>query len=208
MTGLGTGTTMARIDRPEELQMSHSTRRHEVTLQTVRLGKGRHNAASEGACVMELASMLAGEPFSDHPRAVCPVIAGFLRRYNDQLPDGQQDELYAYASLAVGTSGSRSARRARARRLLEWAGEDMSARRPLRWRPRLFPWDTIVQPVVEFAVGMPPAQRRRAVGRLLEELVAIGPRHRSGMAPVAAPPAVRAEGRDHVRSGDVPAPGA
>src|SRR3982751_2779784 len=99
MTGRATGATMARIDRPEEFQMSHSTRRPEVTLQTVRLGKGRHNSAPEGACVMELASMLAGEPFSDHPRAVCPVIAGFLRTYNDLLPDGEHDSLYPSAAL-------------------------------------------------------------------------------------------------------------
>jgi len=32
---------------------------------------------------MELASMLAGEPFSDHPDSVCPTIAGFLRAYNE-----------------------------------------------------------------------------------------------------------------------------
>jgi hypothetical protein len=203
MTGRGAAARIPRIDRPEELEMSHSTRRTEAMLQTIHLGKGRHNSPAEGACVMELASMLAGEPFGDHPRAVCPVIAGFLRRYNDQLPEGQQHELYAYASLAVGTSASRSARRERARRLLEWAGEDVARKPPRRWRPRLLPWDAIVQPAVEFAVGMPPAQRARAVGRLLEELVAIGPRHRIGMAPVA-PPAEAARdggGRDHIPSG-------
>ena len=27
--------------------------------------------------------MLAGEPFSDHPESVCPVIGSFLRAYND-----------------------------------------------------------------------------------------------------------------------------
>ena len=174
--------------------MSHSTRRPTATLQTVRLGKGRHNSPAEGACVMELASMLAGEPFSDRPRTVCPVIAGFLRRYNDRLPDGEEDELYAYASLAVGTSTSRSARRERARRLLEWAGEGG----PPRWRPRLMPWDAIVHPAVEFAIAMPPGQRRRAVRGLLEELVAIGPRHRLLMAPVVPPAAVRDGGRDQL----------
>jgi hypothetical protein len=191
---------MGRIDRPEESQMSHSTRRPAVTLQTVRLGKGRHNSPAEGACVMELASMLAGEPFSDRPRTVCPVIAGFLRRYNDRLPEGQEDELYAYASLVVGTSTSRSARRERARRLLQWAGEERSAGRSLRWRPRLLPWDAIVKPAVEFAVAMPPGQRRRAVRGLLVELVAIGPRHRLLMAPVVPPSAARDDRRDQLPS--------
>jgi len=38
-----------------------------VTHQTIRLSRGKHSSPEEGACVMELASMLAGEPFSDHP---------------------------------------------------------------------------------------------------------------------------------------------
>ena len=58
-----------------------------TTFQTVRLARGRHQSPDQGACVMELASMLAGERFSDQPRTVCPVIAGFLRAYNDILDD-------------------------------------------------------------------------------------------------------------------------
>jgi hypothetical protein len=56
---------------------------------------------------MELASMLAGEPFSDRPHAVCPVVAGFLRSYNDGLDDDRRQDLYRYASRAVGTRASR-----------------------------------------------------------------------------------------------------
>jgi hypothetical protein len=56
---------------------------------------------------MELASMLAGEPFSDRPRTVCPVIAGFLRSYNDGLDDDRRQDLYRYASRGVGTCASR-----------------------------------------------------------------------------------------------------
>jgi AhpD family alkylhydroperoxidase len=36
---------------------------------------------------MELASMLAHEPFSERPQSVCPVIGAFLRAYNDRLDD-------------------------------------------------------------------------------------------------------------------------
>ncbi len=32
--------------------------------QTVKLSRGKHSSPEYGACVMELASMLAGEPFS------------------------------------------------------------------------------------------------------------------------------------------------
>jgi hypothetical protein len=62
---------------------------------------------------MELASMLAGERFSDHPRSVCPVIAAFLRCYNDRVDDRRRQDLYQYAALAVGTRASRATRRAR-----------------------------------------------------------------------------------------------
>jgi hypothetical protein len=66
--------------------------------QTIRLSKGKHASPSEGACVMELASMLAGEPFSDRPASVCPVIAGFMRAYNDRIDDERRQDLYRYAA--------------------------------------------------------------------------------------------------------------
>lgn len=81
--------------------------------QTVILGRGRHSDPSKGACVMELASMLAGERFSDHPRSVCPVIGRYLRALNDGLDDERRQELYALAAAAVGTAAGR---RERARR--------------------------------------------------------------------------------------------
>jgi hypothetical protein len=84
---------------------------HTPSHQTVQLAKGRHSGPEDGVCVMELASMLAGERFSDHPAAVCPVIAAFLRTYNDLVEDDRRQELYAYASLAIGTRDRRARRR-------------------------------------------------------------------------------------------------
>jgi hypothetical protein len=52
---------------------------------------------------MELASMLAGEPFTDRPESVCPVIAAFLRSYNDGIDDERRRDLYRLASESVGT---------------------------------------------------------------------------------------------------------
>ena len=94
------------------------------THQTVRLERGRHSSPADGACVMELASMLAGEPFTDRPRAVCPVIGEFLRTYNDALPPPQLDDLYEYAARVVGTRGPRKLIRDRKRMCLD------AARRP------------------------------------------------------------------------------
>jgi hypothetical protein len=155
----------------------------QAAYQTVRLAKGRHDSPDRGVCVMELASMLTGERFTDHPRDVCPVIAGFLRSYNDLLPDGQQDELYAYASLVVGTAAPRSVRRRRARRVLAW-GAGAGARPRRRLQLRVQPWDLVLLPAVQAALRMSPERRRVAVRALLEELCEI----RSGApaAPVSA----------------------
>lgn len=77
--------------------------------QTVRLGRGRHHCPKDGMCVMELASRLAGERFSDRPAAVCPVLAGFLRGYNDGLPDdARHAALIGWAAHVVGTRDLRS----------------------------------------------------------------------------------------------------
>jgi hypothetical protein len=108
--------------------------------QTIRLSKGKHAAPSEGACVMELASMLAGEPFSDRPTSVCPVIAGFLRAYNDRIDDERRQDLYRYAAEVVGTRASGEIERARERRCLAWAdGIKRHRPRPLRWMARSSP---------------------------------------------------------------------
>lgn len=104
-----------------------------VTYQTIKLSKGKHTSPDDGACVMELASMLSGEPFSDHPACVCPVIGSFLRAYNDSVDDGRRQDLYAYASRVVGTRGSAEVQRARAERLLAWSTQ----LRQRRWT-RLF----------------------------------------------------------------------
>jgi hypothetical protein len=63
---------------------------------------------------MELASMLAHERFSDHPKAVCPVIGSFLRKYNDGIDDERRQDLYAVAAKVIGTR-DRRARSLRAR---------------------------------------------------------------------------------------------
>jgi hypothetical protein len=64
--------------------------------------------------------MLAGERFTDHPASVCPVVASFLRTYNDLVDDRRRQDLYAYAAKVVGSRGSNEIESARAERLNEW----------------------------------------------------------------------------------------
>src|SRR5918911_589891 len=91
------------------------------THQTVRLSAGRHRSPHAGACVMELASMLAEEPFSDRPHTSSPVIAAFLRTYNDGLDDERRQDLYPLAALIVGTAAGRRVEDERASRCLAFA---------------------------------------------------------------------------------------
>ena len=100
-----------------------------VSYQTINLSKGKHSDPEEGACVMELASMLAGEPFTDHPASVCPVIGSFLRSYNDSIDSDSRQGLYEYASKIVGSRASATIQQARAARLAQWADE-MQRTRP------------------------------------------------------------------------------
>jgi len=106
-----------------------------VTHQTIKLSKGKHSSPEGGACVMELASMLAGEPFTDHPESVCPAIGSFLRAYNDAIDDHRRQDLYAYAARVVGSRSSYEIECARTDRLAEWAAQTQSHRPTRRLLP-------------------------------------------------------------------------
>lgn len=124
------------------------------THQTVRIGRGAHRSADEGACVVELSSMLAGEPFSDRPDCVCPVVAGFLRAINDRVPYATRQRLYPYAARAVGTRGGREVERARRDLCLAHAGVDLPSR-----RGRLARWSALLGARLRIAMlmGLAPA---------------------------------------------------
>ena len=78
-----------------------------IDIAKVVLSSGAHdrpNGAFE-ACVMELSSYLAGEPWSDHPACVSPVLGEFLRSWNDSLDNKTRQKLKPYAARVIGTSG-------------------------------------------------------------------------------------------------------
>lgn len=154
-----------------------------VSHQTIKLGRGKHTSPQYGACVMELASMLAGEPFSDHPHAVSPTIGSFMRNYNDLIDDDRRQDLYVYAAKIVGTSGSPESDLARAARLVAWADAlweerarssiaDRIRRRFARDRRRAG-----VDHAARYAmhaIGRVTDEGHRAALRLVDELVAMG----------------------------------
>jgi hypothetical protein len=148
--------------------------------QTIRLSRGKHASPAEGACVMELASMLAGEPFNDHPVSVCPVIGAFLRTYNDSVDDGRRQDLYAYASKVVGSRSSEGVERERQAHLERWTKQ---VRRRRHRRLRLPRWLGLLcagaATDIQAAIAVYEVTRQGAEGHayaltLIDELLAIG----------------------------------
>lgn len=68
------------------------------------LSPGRHRRPERGACFMEMASWLAGEPWSDHPGCTHPVLAELARRINDTVDDAHRHQLVPLVPDAIGTA--------------------------------------------------------------------------------------------------------
>ena len=81
--------------------------------------------------MVELASMIGGEQFSDRPTCVCPVIGAFLRSWNDGVGYADRQRLEPYASVVVGTGGHRRISRMRRDICLSYGGAKLD-RGPLR----------------------------------------------------------------------------
>jgi hypothetical protein len=94
-----------------------------VSHQTVRLGGGDHPDPASGMCVLELASVLAGHEFDAYPASVCPVIAAFLRCYNDLVDAVRRQDLIPYAAAVVGTRADKRTEARRARLCRRWVVE-------------------------------------------------------------------------------------
>jgi hypothetical protein len=102
--------------------------------------------------VVELASVIGGEKFTDRPRCVDPVIGAFLRYWNDGVGYADRQRLEPYASLVVGTGGYRRMSRVRRDICLSYAGAKLN-RGPLRRAAARLRMRTRIA----WAVGMFPA---------------------------------------------------
>src|SRR5215217_4981824 len=70
------------------------------------LSRGRHRTPRRGACFMELASMLAGERWSDHPSCTHPLLAHLARLVNDHTSDDGRQQLASLIPSVVGRRGN------------------------------------------------------------------------------------------------------
>jgi hypothetical protein len=172
-----------------------------LEIETLRLAPGSHSSPQEGVCVVELASLLGGESFSDRPRCVCPVIAGFLRSFNDRASHADRQRLAPYADRAVGSRADRRVTHTRRDACLVTAGVDPGGGRLRRLLQRLVVrfriWIAIGprealqldEGAGEYAARVAVANRRtEGAFALLDRLLEIGtPPEAAGIEPAAAP---------------------
>lgn len=69
------------------------------------LSRGKHRSPRRGACFMEMASVLAGETWSDHPRCTHPLLARLARLVNDYTSDDSRSRLAVLIPSVVGLRG-------------------------------------------------------------------------------------------------------
>lgn len=69
------------------------------------LSQGKHRSPRKGACFMELASYLAGERWSDHPRCTHPLLAALARDVNDSVGDEARQRLAPLIPDVIGLTG-------------------------------------------------------------------------------------------------------
>jgi hypothetical protein len=66
------------------------------------LSRGKHRSPKKGACFMELASFLAGEPWSDHPACTHHLLASLARDVNDHVGDYARTRLAPLIPQVIG----------------------------------------------------------------------------------------------------------
>jgi len=81
---------------------------------------GAHRPDSK-FCLLEAVAYVAGEPWSDHPTCVSPVLAAFGRAWNDGMrSDEERAQLLPYIPLLIGTRASPEVESRRAYMALDW----------------------------------------------------------------------------------------
>lgn len=87
---------------------------------TLLLSYGRHYGGDQRVCLLEAASLLGGEPKTDQPSCVCPVLAAFGRILNDEMGDDDVGDALRARHIAplvarlVGTRSTPAVERRRA----------------------------------------------------------------------------------------------
>lgn len=70
------------------------------------LSRGGHTSPAEGACIMEYASFLNGEAWTDAPSCTDHLLADAARYINDELDDEDRQRLLPLLPRLMGTAAS------------------------------------------------------------------------------------------------------
>jgi hypothetical protein len=90
-------------------------------LDAITLAVGNHPTREAGMCAMEAAAWIAGEPHSDQPECVDPVIAALMRTWQDKLDDERRQTLVKpLIPLVIGTRSTPEVQDARAIAVADW----------------------------------------------------------------------------------------
>ena len=92
------------------------------------LSSGAHDDPSQGACVMEYVSLLAGEPWSDTPACTHPVLAEAAQVVNDWVSGSERHLLVPLIGRLFGTAemGSEHERKVLSVRLAVWSARHVA----------------------------------------------------------------------------------
>jgi hypothetical protein len=99
--------------------MTQTVQRRTLNLDALTLAAGAH-APDHTFCVMEAAAYIAGEEWSDSPECVSPVIAAFLRNWNDSVDDTFRQRLKPYIERVLDTRTTEADEDTRAWLATDW----------------------------------------------------------------------------------------
>ncbi|MFL5862888.1 MAG: hypothetical protein ACJ780_19285, partial [Solirubrobacteraceae bacterium] len=90
-------------------------------LDALVLAAGSHDRRTlDAVCIMEAVAWVAGEPHSDHPGCVSPIISAFLRSWNDAMGDADRQILKPLIPRLAGTVGTARQELDRSYMALDW----------------------------------------------------------------------------------------
>src|SRR5919197_595533 len=131
------------------------------------LARGKHRNPRKGACFMELASLLAGGRFSDHPACTHPLLAAVARHVNDYTTDAARPRLAELIPSVIGLTGDDPHVDAR----IALRAATMALPVVAEWRQRVMAVSVAAcEPVLgqldRGPVGSPPEESRLALARV------------------------------------------
>lgn len=95
-------------------------------LEIKRIEEGFHKTREEGMNAMEAVAWIAGEPHSSRPTCTSPLIAAFIRRWNNDLRSDDERELLRPVLPELVNTGGHTEEREKARSVMctQWLMEE------------------------------------------------------------------------------------